>query len=274
MPDEKKMVDLHMHSNASDGLYGPAELINLTYKSGVAAAAITDHDTVQGLDEAVFAGLQNGLEVIPGVEISVTEENQEIHILGFFPRYLDQLNIALLHWRNERFNRMESIIRKLNLLSFNITMDEILGEAGKAAPGRLHLARLMVKKGYVQNLEHAFSAYLNPNRPAYVARRTMNASQSIALLLEVQAIPVLAHPGIKGKNIIPKLLPLGLKGIEVFHPDHSVSMRKYYKQLAQKKGLVITGGSDFHGDNLLDIPYSQKAAIPYHYLEQMKYLCS
>lgn len=263
-------VDFHLHSNASDGLFSPEEIIKITAEAGLDALGLTDHDTTSGLVEADSAAESYGIELIPGVEISVYEDNSEVHILGYYPRQREQLSEGLLLMQKERFKRMEIIIEKLNKLGMEISFDEVINEAGKAAPGRLHVARLLIKKKYARTLNEAFYSYLNRNQPAFVPRRTLSMKQVMSLLGDVGALPVIAHPGTRGKTIIDSLISMGLRGIEVFHPDHSPSLRHYYLELARNKGLLITGGSDFHGDSRLKINYPRNLAISTDYLIRMK----
>ncbi len=263
-------VDFHLHSNISDGIFSPEEIIKITAEAGLLAAGLTDHDTVNGLNEAALAAAKYSIELIPGVEISVIEDDHEVHILGYYPQQQDQLNEALTMLQKERFVRMEAVVEKLNRLGLKISPDEVINEAGEAAPGRLHIARLLRNKKYIRTLNQAFTTYLNKNRPAYVPRQTFSLNQVMNLLADVGALPVIAHPGARSKNIIEKLISMGLKGVEVFHPDHSHALVKYYLELAQSKGLIITGGSDFHGESRQKINYPAYLAISADYLKQMK----
>jgi len=265
-----KPVDLHTHSNASDGIYSPAELFEVAERAGVSAIGLTDHDTVKGLPEAIAAAEKYGPELVPGVELSVLEEKGEIHILGYYPCDTEQLNAELKDIREERYSRMDKIVAKLKNLGFKLNIQEVLTEAGDSAPGRLHLARLLLRKKYVHSLDEAFSLYLNPDRGAYVPRQLMTLKRAMELLTAVKAVKVIAHPGELGKAIIDRLIPMGLQGIEVFHPDHSTAQKKYYHELALSKGLLVTGGSDFHGDRERTARYPRHLAVAGYYLDQLK----
>ncbi len=270
---QQKKVDFHMHSNASDGLFNPQQLIEIAADAGLAAVGLTDHDTVTGLPEASKTADLMGVELIPGVEISALDEGQEIHILGYYPAHYEQLKNILEDIRQERFRRMDSIVNKLMALGFKVRPEEVLAEAGDAAPGRLHIARFLLKKKYVHTISEAFTQYLGRSRPAYVPRQTMSIDEVMSVLLEVGALPVVAHPGVEvKKSTIEKLISLGLIGIEAYHPDHSKAMVKYYKKLAEENGLHITGGSDFHGESVLQPDYRVQHAISYTYLEKFKEL--
>ncbi|HOL18202.1 MAG TPA: PHP domain-containing protein, partial [Bacillota bacterium] len=263
-------ADLHLHSNRSDGLYAPQELVHLVSRAGLKAAALTDHDTVEGIAEALAAGKQLGFEVVPGVEISSFEDGVEIHLLGYYPADLDFLDRELKRLRQERFTRMERMVERLNRLGFDVNPQQVFQEAAPAAPGRLHLARFMVKHKLAGSIEQAFKQFLERGRPAYVPRVNLTPAAALKLLLGSGAVPVLAHPGKNGARVLPALLEKGLKGIEVIHPDHSAAQKRFYRKLAQEKGLLLTGGSDFHGDKPYRASGRGSATVPYGCLEQLK----
>lgn len=263
-------VDLHTHSNESDGLYSPEEVVKLSAREGLAAVALTDHDTINGLEEAIAAGARYGIEIVPGVELSCYYRDREIHILGYYPAKITKLKQALESRRRERLERMEKMVAKLNSLAIPLTMNDILIEAKPAAPGRLHLARLLLKRKFVNSLEEAFSVYLLRGRAAYVPRKDYPAFRAIKMLQKCEALPVIAHPGERGMELLPHLVRLGLKGVEVYHPDHSPEQTRDFRDISGKMGLIITGGSDFHGDggSLNRRPGSVSA--PYDCLETLK----
>ncbi len=267
---KQRRVDLHVHSTASDGIYTPGELLSIAERAGLAAIGLTDHDTVKGLPEAFEAAGEKEIELVPGVEISVLEGKTEIHILGYYPGDRERLNKELEDIREERFSRMQIIVDKLKKLGFKIRLEDVLAEAGDSAPGRLHLARLLLQKKYVHSLDEAFSLYLNPDRGAYVPRQLMTMPRAMDLLTGIGAVIVIAHPGKQGRSVVERLIPMGLQGIEVFHPDHSAAQQKYYEELAHEKGLIITGGSDFHGDRERRAGYPEHLAIAGHFLDDLK----
>ncbi len=260
-------VDLHLHSTASDGSLTPAALIERAVQSGLAAVSLTDHDTLDGIDEALAAGSSCGMEVLPGVEISARCGEQEIHLLGYDPLFPERLEAHLQELRRERFRRMEKMVSLLRGLGFAITGAEAFAEAEPAAPGRLHLARLMVRRGYTPDLDSAFSLYLEQGRPAFVPRSILDPTRAISLLQQAGAVPVLAHPGEAGKGLLRELVGMGLRGVEVIHPRHNQDTAGYYRFQAQKMGLLITGGSDYHGNGgtvklgAYTVPYRCLAAI-------------
>jgi 3',5'-nucleoside bisphosphate phosphatase len=267
-----KKIDLHLHSNASDGIFSPSELIRIVATAGIRAAALTDHDTTAGLSEAEHTATQMGIEFVPGVEISTTSGEHEIHILGYYPRRYDELEVALNKLRKDRYRRMELMINKLKGYGFKIKLEDLLFESGGAAPGRLHLARLLLNKKYVHSLDQAFSLYLRHDRPAYVPREGLKTVEAVDLLVSVGAIPVIAHPGTTGTEIIEKLIAKGLKGIEVYHPDHSRGLAGKWLKFALLKGLIATGGSDYHGDTNSFKQYPVYHAVDYNLLEGLKTL--
>lgn len=263
-------VDLHLHSNASDGLFSPRRVMEIAASAGLSAAGLTDHDTVAGLSEAEEAAGELNLELIPGVEISIYEKNREIHLLGYYPKHIKKLSTALEEIRSKRFKRMGLIVENLKSFGFKIEPEEVLAEAGDAAPGRLHLARLLLKKKYVHTLGEAFKTYLNRGKPAFVSRESMSAAEVLDLLHRVGALTVFAHPGNAGKEILDELVSGGLQGIEVYHPDHSRHLVSYYNDYAAARGLLVTGGSDFHGVSTDNPGYQRQYAISDQYLQRMK----
>ena len=264
-------VDLHLHSSASDGILSPTELIKKAAAAGLAAVALTDHDTMAGVEEARAAGSRCGLEVIAGVELSVfTGEQQEIHLLGYDPRQPEIINDLLERLRHERFERMERMVALLRRLGFALTPDEIIAEAKPAAPGRLHLARLMVKRGYCSDIGDAFAKYLKQGQPAYIPRKTLQPAAAIEMLHRAGAVPVVAHPGAAGRAHLRKLAAMGLRGVEVFHPDHSPGLSSYYRHQAARLNLLITGGSDYHGDAGHRRSRLGEITVPYRCLSALK----
>jgi predicted metal-dependent phosphoesterase TrpH len=263
-------VDLHMHSSASDGSLSPADLIAKAAGAGLAAAALTDHDTLEGVDEALAAGERCGLEVLPGIELSSVKDEQEIHLLGYDPIFPDKIEKALKELRRDRYRRMSRMVSVLRKIGFDLNDADVAAEAKHAAPGRLHLARLMVKKGFVPDINSAFSLYLRRGRPAFVPRAALDPAGAIKLLHRAGAVPVLAHPGSKARGLLRPLVAAGLRGIEVIHPDHSPELVRYYRHQAQRMDLLITGGSDYHGDGSGRAGQLGSFTVPYRCLVALK----
>ena len=242
--------DLHMHTTASDGTFPPSALAQLLQRADVTCFAVTDHDTVAGLKEAADAAYDRGLAFIPGVEIS-TEGDAEVHILGYGVREEDEVLCGFLDkMHGERRQRIRKMGEKLQQLGFSLPVEEILS-ANPQSVGRPHLARAMMERGYVKSVPEAFERYLGKGKAGYVPREKRSASQAIAMLKSRGAVPVLAHPGLL-KWPREKLLPMisawqdaGLMGIEVYHPGNQGAYYQW-ERLARERGLMVTGGSDFH----------------------------
>ena len=259
-----------MHSHYSDGVLTPKELARMVFKAGLKAFALTDHDSLAGLEEAEIKAAELGLEFVPGVEISALFKEREVHILGYYPQKSTLLESFLLKLRQERFKRLEKMVTALQGAGFKIAVAEILKVAGPAAPGRMHLARVLIEKGYVYNAGQAFSLYLGRGKSAFVPRVLPGASAAIAVLLKSGAVPVLAHPGNQGLNDPALLKGFGLQGVEVYHPDHLKKQSAYYKKQAEELNLVITGGSDYHADGERTLKSFKNYAISYSYLLPLK----
>lgn len=241
-------ADLHAHTTASDGTFSPRELVALAKKNGLRAVAITDHDTTNGLLEAITAGKELGVEVVPGIELSTTFEGKEVHVLGYYYDPTDEELIALTdRMREDRLNRLDKMIARLQEGGIAITKEEVLAEA-QGAVGRPHIARVLIRKGYVQDLPEAFDRYLGAGKLGYVPRLKVTPEDAVRLIVQAGGSPVVAHPGLVGKDyLFDTLVPLGLVGLEAHHPDHPLEKRDHYEQLASQHGLLVTGGSDFHG---------------------------
>ncbi|WP_018133372.1 PHP domain-containing protein [Effusibacillus pohliae] len=241
--------DLHAHTTASDGTFTPRELVEHARRRGLAGVGITDHDSTDGIAEAIETGKRLHVDVVPGVEINAEYEGKEVHVLGYyFDLDSGSLQDLFRKLRNERINRMERILQKLDELGIPIERDEVLAEAGGGAVGRPHIARVLMKKGVVQDIRGAFDHYLGKGAPAYVERCKLSPQEAIRAIRDAGGVPVLAHPGLVGKDaLIEELIPAGLLGIEASHPDHPTDVRQRYTKLANELGLIATGGSDFHG---------------------------
>lgn len=244
-------VDLHTHTTASDGLLTPAELIRLARERGLTALAITDHDTVSGLPEAVQAAGEAGVELIPGIEISTSYQGQDVHLLGYYVDYTSRKFVEELKGLKEgRHKRNERIIERLNELGIPISMEKVVAKRpAEGNVGRPHIAQVLVDMGVVASVQEAFDLYLGKNGKAYVSLPRLSPQEGVKLILRHGGIPVLAHPGLYGNDqLIGQLLAEGLEGIEVYHPDHSLAEVAKYERLAQEYQLLITGGSDYHGE--------------------------
>lgn len=241
-------VDLHAHSTASDGTLSPTDAVLAAQAAGLVAFALTDHDTLAGIAEARVAADACGLRLIPGVELSVHRGSDELHLLGLHIRDVDALQERLEAFRGFRRSRAEQMVTRLNAAGLALTFDAVLGEADGAAIGRPHVARAMVAGGFVKDVREAFDRWLAAGRPAYVDKERLDVAEGIAMIHEAGGIAVLAHPGSDGRReTIEPLAAVGLDGVEVRHPSHSREDELRLAALAAHFGLVISGGSDWHG---------------------------
>ncbi len=248
-------IDLHTHSWFSDGTKSPTELVQLAARSGVSALSITDHDTMDGVTEALAVSAEYGVEVVPGLEISVVHKKKALHILGY---YMDsthsELNAALSVLQEARDGRNEKIIHKLQALGIEATVTELKKISGYGQTGRPHIAKLLMNHGLVRSMHQAFDEYLKKDGKAYVARFAYSAEEAIGLIVRAGGIAVLAHPIQVDRtlNSLSTLLPVlksyGLAGIETFYPTQKKNMRKRIRKFARENDLLLTGGSDYHGD--------------------------
>jgi len=242
-------IDLHVHTTASDGTFTPDQVVQEAIKIGLDCIAITDHDTIAGIEPAKKKA-EGRIMVIPGIEINTDYHERELHILGYFIDCRDKFLLRELSRIHElRRQRIASILDKLHDIGYEITMADVETEAGGGSIGRPHIARALVKKAYVNSTGQAFSYLIGRNGPAYVPRYDLQAAEAVSLIRQAGGIAVWAHPGhTQGDEMLPELIAAGLQGIEVYYPDHSKTQIEHYKKLADNNGLLMTGGTDFHGD--------------------------
>lgn len=270
-------ADLHLHTTASDGLYTPTEVVVRSKEKGFSAISITDHDTIAGIEEAMSVGAKLGLEIMPGIELSTLNEDREIHILGYYPDIHNiKLNEMLGKMIDVRKSRALFMVEKLNNLGFGIALERVKEIAGSEFIGRPHIARALQEKGYISEIAEAFTKdYIGLDGRAYIKRFKMSPVEAIDILKQANAVPVLAHPGFLSQgrslleNEIKPLIENGLLGIEVFYSKHDREQEDYYKHLAEEHDLLITGGSDWHGQNCAD-NFLGSIKLPYHYVEALK----
>ncbi|ANC77000.1 phosphatase [Fictibacillus phosphorivorans] len=246
-----KQSDLHTHTTASDGTFTPAENVRRAVEKGLSAIAITDHDTVNGIREAMIeAEKHEDFTVIPGIEISTLYEGQDIHVLGYFIDYEDENFLkALRSLTSVRDKRNKMILENLNNLGIPVKESELeVKRHGKGNVGRGHIAEILMEKGIVKSLPEAFEKYLGKGKAAYASTERISPIEAIELIRNAKGVPVLAHPGIYGADeLIPILSENGLIGLEYKHPDHTEEQVVFYEKLAEKNSLLKTAGSDFHG---------------------------
>ena len=278
-------IDLHIHSTASDGSLTPAEIIDHAQKLNLAAIAITDHDSIYGSKEALRTGIPPSVKFLTGVEISAAHPaffpgSGSFHILGYGIR-LDNhaLNQTLNKLREARKNRNPKIIRRLNELGFKISLEDVNLTVADGQLGRPHIAHAMLKKGFVESMDEAFDKFLGAGKPAYVDKERIGCEQAIKMIRGARGVPVLAHPALLNidddwqmDELIRNLIKIGIRGIEVYYPEHSSEQTQLYKELAIKYDLLMTGGTDFHGSITPKIKMGTGKGnlfIPYKLYEQL-----
>lgn len=271
-------IDLHTHSTFSDGTFTPLQLVKYAEEKGLKAFALTDHDTTEGVKEA--KSIETNVEVISGVEISTRYDKKEIHIVGLYVNENDaDLNKQLKYYREKRVTRNFEILEKLNSLGVNITIDDVKESCTGDVISRAHIAKALVSKGFVGSYTEAFDRYLGDNKCAYVPRETLNYEESMELITKAGGVPVLAHPLLYKmsdtnlENMMVKLRQKGLKAVEVYYSTHGNSDTQHIMAMANRVGLIYSGGSDFHGATKPKIDMGTgmgKLAVPYEILEKIR----
>jgi hypothetical protein len=248
-------IDLHTHSNRSDGTFEPTEIVRRAVERDLEVIALTDHDTTEGLEEAIAAGHELGVEVVPGVEFSAEYERTSIHVLCYWPDVENaELQGELQRLRDDRFRRGELMVEKLQAIGFDISFDRVREIAGGGNIVRPHVAQAMVEAGIVPTEKDAFDLWIADGKPAHVGKHALDPVDAVALIRSASGICVLAHPGMWGDQtsvpdeLIERMAEAGMQGLEVDHTDHDEETRAYYRAMAERLGLVPTGGSDCHGD--------------------------
>lgn len=264
-------ADLHVHTTASDGTLSPAELVAAALAAGLRAVGICDHDSTEGVGPAGSAARGTSLDVVPGVEINTSSSGLEVHVLGYCYRPgAPKLTSLLARIREERQDRMRRMVDRLSAAGHPVRLERVRELAGEGAIARPHLARALVEAGIAESEMDAFSRFLTPGRPGYVERYKLAPVEAVRAVLAAGGVPVLAHPGLIGRDeIIGELVDAGLVGLEVYHIDHSPEQVERYLGIARRYGLLVTGGSDFHGpghgheSSLGDVfvPYSAVAEL-------------
>jgi len=268
------LVDLHLHTTSSDGRLTPTELIHLVAKGGLEVISITDHDSTEGLAEALEAAKEYPqLKLIPGIEMSADIPGNEIHILAYYIRYEDEgLQNTLQKFRDDRIYRAKEIIERLRELGMALQWERVQEIAGDGAVGRPHIALAMVEKGYVTQTSEAFDRYLGRNGPAYSEREKLTPVAAIELVRSWGGVAVLAHPSYVSDldNVIPGLIEAGLVGMEVYYARYPAEKIQELAQMADRYGLVPCGGSDYHGMEDRDEPLPGSMGPPLDVVKQLE----
>jgi 3',5'-nucleoside bisphosphate phosphatase len=266
-------VDLHLHTRYSDGSWTPDELCRAAAQLELAAIAVTDHDTLDGIPEVLAAGQQHGVEVLPAVEITCRIKTREVHLLGYFPGNAWQnpeLQTVLDHAKRVREKRIGEMVAQLNQLGIALTPAEVFACSPCGTIGRPHVALALQQRGVVKSVEEAFERFLKSGKPGYVERYRMEAAEAIALIKRAGGVAVLAHPGLsQADKEIQNLAQQGLAGLEIWHCRQTPAQTEHYRALAARFDLLVTGGSDCHG-SVLGKPLLGTVPVPYECVTAIK----
>jgi len=247
-------IDLHTHTNHSDGTFAPAELVELASRRGLDVVAITDHDTMDGIDEAAAAGGEFGVEVVPGIELSAEYRGTSVHVLCYWMDPAEaELRAELRRLRDERFRRGELMVERLHTLGYPVSFERVREIAGGGVIVRPHVAQAMVEAGIVATEDEAFDRFIGDGGPAHVPKHALHPVDAVSLIRGAGGVCVLAHPGMWGRQssvpdeLIEAMAAAGMGGLEADASDHMPEQREHYREMARRLGLVVTGGSDCHG---------------------------
>ena len=276
-------IDLHTHSNCSDGSMTPTELVAHAAERGLKAIALSDHDTVAGIDEALEAGKRYGVEIVPAIEFSV-QSDTETHILGFYIDHkCERLKEALENINKVRWQRTVNTCENLQRLGFDVSIDEALRIAPSGLIGRAHFARILMEKGYTKSVKEGFEKYLANGRPAYDGTQYLTAEMAVKLIEDIGGVSFVAHPHLirlsdeSLREFLIMLKGYGLCGIEGYYNEYTPEMQEYFHNLARELGLEISGGTDYHAKMKphIEIDIGQdNMQIPYSVLENIKKIVS
>jgi len=268
------MIDLHMHTTASDGTLAPEDLIDHAHRAGIAIMSVTDHDTMAGVARAVAAAAEHGLTIIPGIEITAVHGGKDVHVLAYFlPESAPGLQEMLATQRKNRVERATEIARRLETLGAPIDLAPLIDGASRSggkALARPQIARALIAAGHVASVPEAFDRFLNENGPAYVPHRGASPAEVVALIAGGGGLSSLAHPGYTKKDdIISELVDAGLVAIEAFHSSHDEEAQARYLAIADQHGLAVSGGSDFHGPGTRRAEFFGVTGLPESHYEAL-----
>lgn len=266
------LVDLHVHTTYSDGLMTPGEVVVAARSLELRAVAITDHDSVSGIDEALERGRALGVEVVPGVEMSTGVSGEDVHILGYLLDWrAEEVQQRFRELRRKRDERAQRMVERLNALDVNVSIERVRELAGDGAVGRPHLAQAILEAGAVRSINEAFDRYIGYDRPAYIPKSKLSPLEAIEFIHAQHGVAVVAHPATYGNDsAVYAAIAAGVDGIEVWHSDHDKRAVAHYQEVAQKNGLIATGGSDCHGGWKCNMVYLGQIEVPYRCLEELR----
>lgn len=279
---ETRIIDMHVHSSASDGTFAPSALLAEAKKAGLSAMALTDHDTMDGIEEAAAAAKELGVELVPGVEFSTEYHGHEIHVLGYYvsPEY-PRLKAKLEEFRDFRATRNVRMVKRLQEEGFSITMGQLTEKFPDSVLTRAHIARYLCETGQIADIRTAFAEYLGENCRCYIQRPKISPTEAVTLIREAGGLAVLAHPVLcqlseeELRQLILEMKEAGMCGLEAVYSENSESDERHMRRLAEEFGLLVSGGSDFHGKNKPDIKLGVGKGnlyIPYGFLQAFKEL--
>jgi 3',5'-nucleoside bisphosphate phosphatase len=264
--------DMHMHTTYSDGTFTPEAVVRKAAEHSLAAVAITDHDSVHGVTEAIETGRAIGIDVIPGIELSAMTGGQEVHILGFFIDYRDEKLLEYLRFfRAERVKRAREMVKRLNELDIPVTLDTILENAEIKSIGRPHVAAAVLETGHVKTYLEVFHKYIGFGCPAYVEKHRLDVKDAIQLITRAGGLSFIAHPNDSIRDtVLFDIIKAGIDGIETVHPSISKSKTAYYRGITQEYFLLESGGSDFHGNRPVDEENIGRYGVPVECIDAMR----
>jgi predicted metal-dependent phosphoesterase TrpH len=271
-PSNNPRADLHLHTTYSDGALSPETLVQRVHAAGLSIVSITDHDNVGALDEAIEAAKSFGIEIVPGVELSVTLNEKDIHLLAYFFDYNNQkLRDYLAFFRYERLKRAERIVQKLNAINVSLKMDAVLDQAGIGSVGRPHIASALLEEGLIGTYHEAFMKYIGVGAPAYEKKYQLSPQEATQLIAQAGGLTFLAHPGKYTTDFeLSTLIQAGLDGIEVVHPSHNEMRQDFYRGVIHQYFLLECGGSDYHGGRKNDDQVLGVYTVPIQIVEDMR----
>lgn len=267
----ERVADLHLHTTYSDGTDSPERIVELAEENGLSTIAITDHDNVDAFTIAEPLAREKGIELLHGIEMSASYDDSDVHILGYFydpkhPAFVEHITTQ----QKRRVERMREMVSRLQKVGVKIEAEEVLELAGNGTVGRPHVARILLKYGYISSLSEAFTKYIGPKNPGYIAGSPILPDKIIRLLRDAGGIPVLAHPMyIKRDELIDVMVEQGLAGLEVYHSNHTPALINRYEKIAERLNLLKTGGSDYHGKSKEGVPIGS-VKIPYELVDALK----
>jgi len=272
MAEMSGRADLHLHTLHSDGVYTPYEVVRRARTAGLSVISITDHDNVAAIDDAVVCGRELGVEVVPGVELSVALGDKDVHLLAYFFDPTDRnLLDYLTFFRLERLRRAERIVEKLNKINIPLRMESVLDQAGIGAIGRPHIASALVEEGLTETYHEAFLKYIGTGAPAYEKKFQLTPSDAVRLVARAGGLTFLAHPGkATTETELLTLINAGIDGIETVHPSHSETQQAHYRRVVNQYFLLECGGSDFHGGKKSDESTLGAYTVPLSVVEHMR----